>query len=910
MLAAMDHRPPRDLPAAPRSTSGLARSAREPLGAVLALLIATVGCGPEGSGLYVDLRTDLAPGREFVGATVELSTAPFEDGSPTLGDSREHFARGGGDYVQGLRIAEYPGLAERAYWVRVVLSDASGRPGLGRIARVEVRGATQLTVVITRNCRDVSCPSPGGDPQALACVGGSCVAPDCRPETPENCPTPACSDDAQCPATSPCALGRCLAGTCLAPADDSLCGAGFVCGGEDGCVPGVAEDAGAPPSDAGALDASDADASVGDDDAGLDAGSCAPREESCDDAADDDCDGEIDCADGDCDGATCDASGRVCSAGSCACAGGSVEADCADGLDGDCDGNTDCVDDDCDGAACDASGRACSGVVCACPGGAAETRCDDGLDEDCDGAADCADSDCDAARCDASGRVCAAGGCACPGGSVERACSGGLDDDCDGASDCADSDCAGVSCGAGALVCLASECACPSGPERDCSDTVDDDCDGAVDCEDSDCNGQACDDGYWCNGADVCSAGTCSGHPAPPCPTFCSEKSRACVACLVDEDCGAPTGGPWSGCTYAQACDETNGASEARDVMVPTCSAGMCTTTIRPESRACSRDTDGVSCGGVTFGDWSACGDYADGCDEAGTQARSVLTPLCSAGVCETAVTSQTQACARDTDGVGCGATTCDAFGSCGGYTSTCDETGTQSRTCTDRVCSAGSCAGVARSESQSCTRSTMGVTCDVTTCGSYGSCGGYASTCDETGSQSRTCTDYECAGGGCAPQTRSESRGCTRSTTGLMCSATTCGAWGTCGSYTSTCDETGTQTRTCTDYECGSGSCGGVSRTESRACTRSTTGTSCNTTTYGSWSTCSYADVCDESASQSRSVTTYTCGGGNCDPSSSTQTQSCATRNTDGVRCGRATCPDFCAAGICEYGCAAGCFC
>ena len=47
--------------------------------------------------------------------------------------------------------------------------------------------------------------------------------------------------------------------------------------------------------------------------------------------------------------------------------------------------------------------------------------------------------------------------------------------------------------------------------------------------------------------------------------------------------------------------------------------------------------------------------------------------------------------------------------------------------------------------------------------------------------------------------------------------------AWGPCGGFTSDCDQSGTQTRTVTTYSCGSDSCQSSVEVESRSCTRNT---------------------------------------------------------------------------------------
>ena len=75
----------------------------------------------------------------------------------------------------------------------------------------------------------------------------------------------------------------------------------------------------------------------------------------------------------------------------------------------------------------------------------------------------------------------------------------------------------------------------------------------------------------------------------------------------------------------------------------------------------------------------------------------------------------------------------------------------------------------MARSESMPCTRDTDGTMCASTTCGGYGACD-YTSTCDEDATQSRTCNDFRCGAGTCAPTPRGESQGCSRDTDGASC--------------------------------------------------------------------------------------------------------------------------------------------
>ncbi|MCZ6713691.1 MAG: hypothetical protein O7B29_07085, partial [Deltaproteobacteria bacterium] len=51
-----------------------------------------------------------------------------------------------------------------------------------------------------------------------------------------------------------------------------------------------------------------------------------------------------------------------------------------------------------------------------------------------------------------------------------------------------------------------------------------------------------CDDGFFCNGLEVCSAGSCGSGTPPACDPqapLCDENGDLCVECLSGADCGA-----------------------------------------------------------------------------------------------------------------------------------------------------------------------------------------------------------------------------------------------------------------------------------------------------------------------------------------------------------------------------------
>jgi len=91
------------------------------------------------------------------------------------------------------------------------------------------------------------------------------------------------------------------------------------------------------------------------------------------------------------------------------------------------------------------------------------------------------------------------------------------------------------------------------------------------------------------------------------------------------------------------------------------------------------------------------------------------------------------------------------------------------------------------------------------------------------------------------------------------------CGGWGACGGFASACDESGTQTRECDDFDdCSSTSldptCGVFGTSESRNCTRDTDGTVVEG--WSAWSACSgFSDACDTTGTRTR--TRSVCSGG-----------------------------------------------
>ncbi len=251
----------------------------------------------------------------------------------------------------------------------------------------------------------------------------------------------------------------------------------------------------------------------------------------------------------------------------------------------------------------------------------------------------------------------AGSGCAA---TTETSCDDGLDDDCDGRIDCADDDCLGASCDDGTQCTESDACAADgtcTGTAITCADDnpcTDDGCDPGSGCTFSN-NTADCDDGFYCDGPDRCTDGSCQGVGPPPCTQFCNDTTDSCDQCLADSDCGSVMHGSWSACSYEGGTCDTTG-TQTRSVMTPHCNAGTCVVDTSTEMQSCTRTTDGTMCGTSTYTSWGSCGGYSDGCDQSGTQQRTRTDHTCSAGSCGSTGASETRSCSRTVaDGTHCG---------------------------------------------------------------------------------------------------------------------------------------------------------------------------------------------------------------------------------------------------------------
>ena len=71
------------------------------------------------------------------------------------------------------------------------------------------------------------------------------------------------------------------------------------------------------------------------------------------------------------------------------------------------------------------------------------------------------------------------------------------------------------------------------------------------------------------------------------------------------------------------------------------CVDAVCVPSAERQTDCCTRVTMGATCGATTVGAWSACGGYADSCDETGSRARTITEQVCAAGACQPTATTE-----------------------------------------------------------------------------------------------------------------------------------------------------------------------------------------------------------------------------------------------------------------------------
>ncbi len=283
-----------------------------------------------------------------------------------------------------------------------------------------------------------------------------------------------------------------------------------------------------------------------------------------------------------------------------------------------------------------------------------------------------------------------------------------------------------------------------------------------------DASGQSgCTADAHCAAGFYCEAPTCV--PKKQSGGGCSSVNECASAYCVDGVCcNSACDGACDACNLvgqAGTCGYLPAATLCRS-STGVCDVAEYCTGANPSCPADGFRAAGASCGTPSYGNWWGCDGFSDTCDELGSQSRTVTAYACTGnGACATSNSFETQACARSTGGMACGTTTITSCGACGGFTDYCDTTGTQPCTVSTPVCSAGSCSSQSSgTSSQSCSR-TVDTNCAPPSYGAWSACGGFTDNCDTTGTQSRTVTtySYNCSNGQCGAATATETQACSR---------------------------------------------------------------------------------------------------------------------------------------------------
>lgn len=427
------------------------------------------------------------------------------------------------------------------------------------------------------------------------------------------------------------------------------------------------------------------------------------------------------------------------------------------------------------------------------------------------------------------------------------------------------------------------------------------------------CNGTLVDCPILCGSG--CPSGTyCSG-------TYCSAVKDDGVSCSAAGQCksGFCADGVCCNSACGGACDSCSAANGATTDGV--CSllgaSRICrnaTSTCDREERCTGASADcptngfvdaGVGCGSTTYTAWSSC-DAGASCATSGVQTRTRTEQACNGGnaTCTPNTATESQACNRPSEGAVCGTTTFGNWSSCD-YGSDCDESASRSRTRTEPRCASGVCQANQANENEACNRSQENVSCGTASFTAWSACA-QSATCSLTGTQTRTRTDPVCRSQSCGSATATETQACNvAAQTGASCGTTVYGGWSAC-SYANPCSTSGVRSRSVTSYACtATGTCGTSTTTENETapCDRGNPTGECAPTAYGEPTGCAYGDQCTNSGSGTRTVTTYACGGGSCQPSTTNQAATC-TRDTSAVVCRTAVnvCDraENCSGGVC----------
>lgn len=355
--------------------------------------------------------------------------------------------------------------------------------------------------------------------------------------------------------------------------------------------------------------------------------------------------------------------------------------------------------------------------------------------------------------------------------------------------------CAGGSCSIHA----GNPCPAPDG-DGNCSESCNETLNN---CTGPDPNGSACNDGLYCNGADSCSGGQCSGHSGSPCPgadgdgdcsEVCNESADSCTA-------NDPNGA---------ACNDGN-AQTTNDV----CTSGTCAGTPIPvncdDGNPCTLDVaNGTACTHPAAATGTPCNDglFCNGADSCNAGACSVHAGNPCPGAdgdanCRESCNETSDACtANDPNGANCNdgsaATANDncSNGTCAGTPISCDD----NNPCTTDTVNGSTCVHSPVAFGTPCND---GVFCNGADSCNAGACSNHAgnpctggavcaNVCDETADHCFTvanspcttdnnpCTNDVCNGSGsCAHPPRPAGSGCNDN---LFCNGTdVCSNSGVC---------------------------------------------------------------------------------------------------------------------------------
>lgn len=176
--------------------------------------------------MLIDLKSDLVPGVELVDVRVTLLDTDTDIELEPIAVARD------ANVAEGVRIARVEGLdPSPARRIRVVAHDVLGEEVTRQTIVVVNRDDAATTVMITRDCRGVTCEDAN-----TRCLGSRCVDETCLTGAEESCPEPACSTAADCGGGfAECASSQCVDGVCVAFEDTAQCGAALYCDARLGC---------------------------------------------------------------------------------------------------------------------------------------------------------------------------------------------------------------------------------------------------------------------------------------------------------------------------------------------------------------------------------------------------------------------------------------------------------------------------------------------------------------------------------------------------------------------------------------------------------------------------------------------------------------------------------------------------